>query len=776
MQPMHRSSHYRQLALYSLTLLTGAYLLIIGGTFTGIVNLSLSRFSLALISGGVVIWAVFTLFIAPQRSGYWSVLGLALLLWLAAYGVSTLNTLTSRTLMGTWYAGFYVGFWLILTDLRRRGLPAHWIADTVLFASVPLMLLAVVQVWAWFPAWWRLRDLPVAFVTPRPSATLGNANALGTLMAASLPMVWARNRFSPRRLHRVVWRAWIGLAFITLFLTTSRGAWLGAAFGMGLFWALLKYRGWMAELRAHQIRFRPRPGAVFVMVAVLAVMIVGLVIAVQAFQTPRRDLGPRLGFFRTALETWRDHPLTGSGPFTFGLRLQEDISVPPLQAHSHAHNLVLNIAAELGLPGLIALVVTVGMAVYHARRRLLERHTPAEFGEQAGYCSALAVVGVHSLADMTIMMPALMLFALALLNMAVDPGQQELSGHRSPRAELCHLTYGGTVIALWSSLLISGWWSLGVYETYTRGELALLDGDFAAGVDLLGEVSHEQPNVALYWAEYGYAAGLAAHAGDERWLEQGISAYDHALRLEPCHAAWWANRAALLWQSDASVQAIESMRQATQRAPEYQDFWLNLGMYYEAVGMFDEAYTAYIHVLDLRQGWGWAEFWDATDFRRSVVASFPLMPTPYARAQALAETGDWNEAVKLLMTEISRDPAQPLPYVYVARLYSEDGLPDQAVKYLDAARLLVHTDPDAAWIAYIDALMAQAAGNRVAEQDFLTQARDLLGPDETGYSVLYGLEVAQYQFLRAKIPFLLLPQLTVLGPYPDLRDLLRSSF
>jgi tetratricopeptide (TPR) repeat protein/O-antigen ligase len=763
-----------QLAGRAAVVLLVAYVLTLGGTYNGLLLVPLQQASLVILTAGVALWQLVA-WRCPVRTDS-TPLDPALALWGIAYAISVLHNPSGRAHIGLWYAGLYAGVWFVLSDLRRRGLPGRWITDAALLTAIPLMSLALVQVVAWFPAWLALR-VNVAFAPPRPPSALGNPNALGAVLAMLIPFGLVRARWSPRRPDRFLWASWVIAALLVLYLTYSRGAWLAAASALLTLAALRLSRSGHANMATWRAWWRSRPGRIRLRVALAAgtgvtLALVLLAAASGEFNTPRRETGARRAFYEIAWQEFERHPLTGTGPFTFGLSLLDHRSIPPDQPHAHAHDLVLNVAAEMGLPGLIALTITVFLIAHYGRRALRSTDDAATWAHTAACGAAFVALGVHSLVDMPTMFPAVTLLMLGILAAGlVQPGEEQ-AGAQHGRLERAVRRI--LPLAAWSAVLATGWWSARVYADYIRGERLLLDRAYQRGADLLGEVSHTEPNLALYHAEYGYACGLAAFHGDATYLQRGIDAYRRALVLEAPHAVWWANLAALYSQAGQGDQAVEAMRQATRYAPEDPDLWLNLGVYYEAQGSTEQARQSYRRVLELDSRWGYSGFWSETALRQVLLAAYPLEPTPYMQAQALWRAGREGPALAVLEGTIDHDPTQPGPYISIARLYVAAGELDRAQDYLDAARVLVHTEHDRAWIQVVEAELALARSDQAGWTAHLHEARDLLWPDATGYPLVYGRDIALFQFLRLRVTGALLPQLVVLSPDPLLVDLLRQ--
>ena len=136
-----------------------------------------------------------------------------------------------RISIGLWYVGVYIGAWYLLQDaFANRGLRREWLIDAILIAGVPVMFVGYAQVELALTS-----GLPL----PRPVGTLGNANALGALLALLLPLIAGRLTVSRSPLTRnaagILWRGW---RFGLLGLSFSRGGWIGGVVALAL-WAAL---------------------------------------------------------------------------------------------------------------------------------------------------------------------------------------------------------------------------------------------------------------------------------------------------------------------------------------------------------------------------------------------------------------------------------------------------------------------------------------------------------------------------------------------------------
>lgn len=182
----------------------------------------------------------------------------------------------------------------------------------------------------------------------RATALLSHTNRLATLLVffgilAAGFLLTRRNRTS-----------WLLLPFGLLVLgglgaTMSRAGWVAAAVGLGL----LGLRG----------------GKRYVVVFLVALLIFGVVISMDDTWSARfqsiynvQTNQDRLTLWSAALNIFRDHPVVGAGPGSF-LYLGESYIAPDrYRQHATPHNVVLNIASDMGLAGLLAFLWLLGRA------------------------------------------------------------------------------------------------------------------------------------------------------------------------------------------------------------------------------------------------------------------------------------------------------------------------------------------------------------------------------------------------------------------------------
>lgn len=215
------------------------------------------------------------------------------------------------------------------------------------------------------------------------------------------------------------------LTTLILLLTQSRSGWVGAAGGVGLLLV-----GWSLLLPPSRLRRWLLSSLVALATAgILAVILIGPAMLQAWWLNPPLETAVgsfnSLNFRQTiwpwAIQAIYDFPFTGTGLGSFrrvGPRLYP-IAVPPDYDIAHAHNIFLQVALDLGLPGLVVylamLLLLAGLGWQMARKGGEKRPLIL------GLLASLAALHIYGLADALALgaKPGLLLWAnFALLTAA----------------------------------------------------------------------------------------------------------------------------------------------------------------------------------------------------------------------------------------------------------------------------------------------------------------------------------------------------------------------
>ncbi len=704
-------------------MLSLVYALLIGATYNGILLPELRQFSLILFGALAILW------IALQRGRLRRTpLDLAVVAWIAAISLSLLLNadVWRRSAVGLWHVAALIAAWYILCDLlASERLSRAALIDALLLTGVIMVAIGAFQLRTW------LADVSASgalTAPPRPVSTLGNANTFAAVLLALLPLILAR-WWRSTAIIRAALMIYLLAAGLLLLLTASRGAWIGAAVGMGAVIILYVRRAVLMRR--------------LIWVGIGAVSL--LILLLPTFNVTGRTVDNRLWIYNAALKTFAVHPIAGSGAFTFGRELARFYSTPTYEPHAHAHNLILHVMAELGTAGVIALALTLILGV-SALLRAWRLAPEREKSLIIGTAGALSGMLTHHLFDLPSMMPAVaLIWVVVLAAGAAAPEPSE--------ARWCRGALAGVLIAL----VGSGVWSAAVYRDFWGAVTRYAPfGDYAAGAAALDSVITADPRHPAYLYAQGMLWGLAAAEGDLDAAQKGINAFRRFVALEPNYPMGWVNLAALRAQAGDVSGALEAWQAASDRALTAWSIHYQWGIYAETYGEPDLAQMAYQRAVNAAPDIVLLPDWDASPLRREMASGVSL--TGAGEAVRLLITGDAAGAAAVWFESDFR--ANPPGYTVVHALDGwialERGDLAEARRLSALAADSVVSREDSAWAALITAQL-QAAQSDDPEPMLarVIEARAIppLAADwEAGVNIFYT------QMLSLAIPRLFLPQ------------------
>lgn len=334
-------------------------------------NLALLLWSLALLVGmAVTTDPAETL---PKATG--------LILGLAVWRYAALYLAERRRLVWGWLAYVLLSLGFVLLGV----LSANW------QSKVPLLGAVVARL----PA--NLLQLPGA-----PAEGVQLNQLAGTLLLIlplllSLPFVW-RNWW-----QRAAWLLLTLTLLLMLLFSQSRSGWLGMIAGIMVLLAL-----WQQATEQPATRRR----LVWLLLGIiLAGGVLALWIGPERWQQiieepPRQTAVGTLTTIRFRLELWtwavagiQDFPFSGMGLGSFRQAVWRfyPLSIPSSYDIAHAHNIFLQVALDLGLPGLIAYLGLLLVAAHTGWRTA--RRDPALRPWSIGLLAGLAALHVYGLTD-----------------------------------------------------------------------------------------------------------------------------------------------------------------------------------------------------------------------------------------------------------------------------------------------------------------------------------------------------------------------------------------
>jgi O-antigen ligase len=357
-------------------------------------------------------------------AGAWLVLATTAVSWIAA----------ARGPLGAPYAVDAMARWGSLfgmacaASVLDAGGPRRRVLEAITMASAAVAAMGLLQHAGLLPL-----SIPVIST---PGSTFGNRNQAAEAMAMALPFGIRAFARSPERESRAIMGASVVLELLFLGATRARGAWIGAACGLGA-------AAWFARARLSRAAIAAAVAAVVATAIVASVpgrfdprdagdtkRYAGVVELLQdGLDTRSTTLRTRLGLWARTVAMIGDHPLLGVGPGNWPVAFPHyaepgatrDGVLTTTRAPRQAHDDLLERLAETGMPGLLALGLLGASTVAAARRRLDARDDETR-STAAAAASSLVALAAISLASFPLEMPATIALAgVALGWLAAEP-------------------------------------------------------------------------------------------------------------------------------------------------------------------------------------------------------------------------------------------------------------------------------------------------------------------------------------------------------------------
>jgi putative inorganic carbon (HCO3(-)) transporter len=273
-----------------------------------------------------------------------------------------------------------------------------------------------------------------------------NANELAGTLTLFLPASLAASQVRISNRRRIDWAVCVVAMFVSLFfgtvlvLTQSRSAWIGVVLGLGVMaWLRWRWAPWVLIGAGLLLVL----GLVYVGPQETLQAVFGSVdLVTTGTGVGTIELAGRAELWNRALYVIQDFPLTGCGLGTFRQMvrvLYPLFFVGPDIDIGHAHNVFLQVALDLGLPGLIAYLSMVGIALWIGWR---VAQTPDGDNRWLGLgiLGAQVAFHVYGLTD-AIALGAkpgvsfwmLMAMTMALWNISLGAGQDSTHDVQSPK-------------------------------------------------------------------------------------------------------------------------------------------------------------------------------------------------------------------------------------------------------------------------------------------------------------------------------------------------------
>ncbi len=643
---------------------------------------------------------------------------------------------------------------------------ARWAGGRARLAGMVLALGGLYMAWAWWDAsrWYLawLETSPGQWL-PGISFRLNGSNNIAAYLNVVLMMAVGWGLLARRNWQRVLLGVYALSAALLIFLTSSRGGWIGTAAGLAALAGLhLSQGGRWGRLKMFlsSLATNRRLRWVTAAALALAVLAAGLLIwlylnGMGSHLTHGPAATARSDFWPPAWNAFVRSPVWGSGLNTFASFQMQSYSYPPFNIFLHAHNQYLDVLAGSGLLGAAALVWLLAALARRAWRLLPgieEQHRIVWLGAAGALVSFLA----HGVFDGLYRMPFASLSLVLLVGAAL--------GESLPKE--IHAKRWGLWLSTGFALLTAGWGLYGAWrvEPLAQAVQAFEQGHWVESSRLMDEAILRDPGNATAHQQRALVYSFLAQQGQSEALDEAIRSMQAAARLDPTWGLNDANLGALYRAAGRLDESAAAFEQAVRAAPEAVVYYLNLGEVQELRGDSQAARAAYSAALEYAQaqalardtlGISPAAFWRATEVR--LAAAAVVEPAAGDRP-----TRQEREA------RVSEGSGAAIDFIQLAGYAVEEGQFQEARRRLDQAKLAYFRVPaDHLELYWQEAGLAAAQGDLGSAVHWGEQALDgtlrqgIYGPGSYG-QVNYAADVFGVPAVSPD----LVPQLTIIS-LPD---------
>jgi Flp pilus assembly protein TadD/O-antigen ligase len=466
-------------------------------------------------------------------------------------------------------------------------------------------------------AGWDFPSIPWRFLR-RPVSTLGNTNIASEFLVVAIPLIVGLLAVVRRPFVEAVLGIALTAALTHLAITGTRAGWISLAVAVVTGGALLA-----AGLRAHPPdRGDPLPARKGWILGASGLAAVAL-LSLPALEGGRvlEDAGTipslahpstrvRLRIWESTGEMIAEHPLLGVGAGNFAVEYPRYRTAAELDLSGYlsrvdtAHNDYLELAAELGVAGLLLWIAFAGTVFLRGLAPLREAESPADAWLRAAAGAGIAAFFANQAFRSPLHNPA----AVVAFGVAASvwlQGRRE-SGRRGVR-----LPRGVQVVAIPAALLIAfgvaaSWAGRLAADAHARlaqgwQESALREGPGAAGeaameraVRAVERALAADPRDPELWSRLGRYLGTLGRR------DEAVRAYRRAVALRPHDPAALSSLAVALDETGRRDEAKPLLEEALRLAPHHPVLRFNEGILLRRTGRWKEAILAFERSATLR--------------------------------------------------------------------------------------------------------------------------------------------------------------------------------
>jgi len=268
------------------------------------------------------------------------------------------------------------------------------------------------------------------------TGTFGNYNHFAAFINMAiflvLALLTARRGFDRPGSEQLAQKALLvvplAVMLLALLLSLSRGGWIGFASGFMIYLWLLWRGRYRALSRVPLVALLVLGLAAVFLARMDTVPLVERVKTVEEiYRQPLDEINTegRLSIWKSSLAMVRDHPLFGTGWGAFRLAYPAYRDGKYFYGPRFAHNDYLQIAAGMGIPGLIFFLAFVGLVFSSGLKKIREGPRDPDAQALPAVLAGMVAILVHEFVDFSLMLPANAMVFFAMVGIVVRVSEDD---------------------------------------------------------------------------------------------------------------------------------------------------------------------------------------------------------------------------------------------------------------------------------------------------------------------------------------------------------------
>lgn len=601
-----------------------------------------------------------------------------------------------------WGLILFVGFVVVQDSLNH-----HWDIQTWENALITVAVFVTLRELATAAVWlfqWRIitgHFLPLPPVGYRSAGfLLGHPNILMGFMNLIMVIVFVRAIRTGSRRMRAIYATIITLFVLLAYFASSRGGWLAAVAGCAVSAAVALGPSMMSNFKGAIGIARRRTALKYLAgIGISTIVVISLTVLffIQSQSVPGHGAisTSRSKIWGPAWNIFLSSPIWGRGSSAFPILFARENQIPPGFATSHAHNIVLQIAAENGIIGLLVAFVAFVFIVRAGYQYWRETDRAGRY-DLAAYTGAAVALLIHHGVDYLFESPLYTAAVLIILSLFYH---RVLNVYKVPIPKRPGLIGLATLMAIF---LFGSLFAFRNTTLYWDGVQAGIQRDWQIAEEKICQAQQLDPKVTLYHFQCALARAYLAYPSDDVEIyTEAITSLESGLDRDPYWPIHWANLAALEWETGDIDQALEHMKHAVEMAPRNAELIMILGWMEEQVGETTSAVGRYEHAVSLDPWLRYSILLDPTNpLHENFFASLRSQTGTDPRQDALLEA--W-QALHSGRTETAKSQFERLIETYPQEIRAYVGLAYAQIQMGELAKARENTIK-ALFLSPIDAI------------------------------------------------------------------------